>query len=104
MAEILEKLAVFAAATNNEIFDAEYNGGEWMTRHVETHETLEQFEESSRYWNERSNVQRGEIAGFKFLSWANAQAAKGQPRDSISVVDFGDVRIALPGTDLSVFC
>lgn len=98
-----EQLQAFAAATNNEIFDAEYNGGEWMTRHVETHETLDQFEESSQHWAERSSVQRGEIAGCKFLAWAKAQAVKGQPRDAMSVVDFGDIRIALPGTDLSVF-
>lgn len=100
MAENLKK---FAAATNNELFDADYKGGEWMTDAVETQETLEQWEESSNGWNERTAMKTGEIAGFPFRAWKSAQAAKGQPRQSMSVVDLGDVRIVLPGTDLSVF-
>ena len=100
MADNLKK---FAAATNNELFDADYKGGEWMTDAVETQETLEQWEESSNGWNERTAMKTGEIAGFPFRAWKSAQAAKGQPRQSMSVVDLGDVRIVLPGTDLSVF-
>ena len=98
-----ENLKKFAAATNNELFDADYKGGEWMTDAVETQETLEQWEESSNGWNERTAMKTGEIAGFPFRAWKSAQAAKGQPRQSMSVVDLGDVRIVLPGTDLSVF-
>jgi hypothetical protein len=66
-------------------------------------ETLEQFEESSKNWNERSAMKTSEIAGFSFRSWKNAQTVKGQSRQAMSVIDFGDVRFALPGTDLSVF-
>ena len=69
----IENLKKFAAATNNELFDAEYKGGEWMTDSVETQESLEQFEESSRNWNERTPMKTGEV------------------------------RIALPGTDLTMF-
>lgn len=98
-----QQLIAFGTATNSEIYDPEYKGGEWMTRNVETHETLEQFEESSRQWAERSAVTRGEIGGFKFLAWSKAQAVKGQAREAMSVVDFGDIRIALPGTDLTYF-
>lgn len=98
-----ENLAKFAAATNNELFDPEYKGGEWMVESVETQETLEQWEESSKGWNERTAMKTGEIGGFPFRAWKSAQAVKGQPRQSMSVVDLGDVRIALPGTDLSVF-
>ena len=98
-----EKLAAFAAAVNNELFDPEYKGGEWMVEAVETQETLEQFEESSKNWNERTAMKTGEIGGFPFRAWKNVQAIKGQPRQSMSVVDLGDVRIALPGTDLTVF-
>ena len=98
-----ESLKKFAAATNNELFDADYSGGEWMCEAVETHETLEQWEESSKGWNERTAMKAGEIAGFPFRAWKSVQAAKGQARDSMSVIDFGDVRIALPGTDLAVF-
>lgn len=98
-----ENLKKFAAATNNELFDSDYKGGEWMAEAVETHETLEQFEESSKGWNERTAMNTGEICGFPFRAWKSAQAVKGQPRQSMSVVDLGDVRIVLPGTDLTVF-
>jgi len=98
-----ENLKKFAAATNNELFDVDYKDGEWMVEYVETYETLEQFEESSKNWNERTAMKTGEIAGFPFLAWKIAQAAKGQPRQSMSVVDLGDVRIALPGTNLDNF-
>lgn len=98
-----ENLKKFAAATNNELFDPEYKNGEWMVEAVETQETLEQWEESSRGWNERTAMQSGEIAGFPFRAWKSVQAVKGQPRQSMSVVDMGDVRIVLPGTNLTNF-
>lgn len=98
-----EKLAAFAAAVNNELFDPEWHGGEWMVESVETQETLEQWEESSKFWNERSTMKTGNLAGFPFRAWKNVQAVKGQPRQSMSVIDFGEVRFALPGTDLTVF-
>lgn len=96
-------LAAFAAATNNELFDTNYQGGEWMVEFVETQETLEQFEESSKSWNERSAMMTGTIAGFPYRSWKNAQAVKGLARAAMSVVDLGDARIALPGTNLANF-
>ena len=99
----LEALKKFAAATNNELFDADYGDGEWMVEAVETQETLAQWEESSQSWNERTAMQSGEIAGFPFRAWKSAQAVKGQPRQAISVVDLGNVRIALPGTNLKNF-
>jgi hypothetical protein len=98
-----ENLKKFAAATNNELFDADYKGGEWMVESVETQETLAQWEESSKGWNERTAMKSGEIAGFPFRAWKTTQAMKGQPRQSMSIIDLGDVRIALPGTDLTVF-
>lgn len=96
-------LKKFAAATNNELFDADYKGGEWMVEAIETQETLKMWEESSSGWKESTDMKTGEIAGFPFRAWKIAQAMKGQPRQSISVIDLGDVRIALPGTDLTVF-
>ncbi len=80
-------------ATNNDLYDADYGG--WMVGAEETHETIEQFVESSQGWAEASSEQYGEIAGFKFVVWAEMQAAKGQPRRTLSVIDLGDVRIAL---------
>lgn len=100
--EIQQALKTFAAATNNELFDPEWHGGEWMTEAVETRETIDQFIESSKMWNERSGVQRGEIAGFPFVTWSKIQVRKGDTRRSVSVIDFGDVRYALDA-DLTYF-
>lgn len=102
-----ENLKKFAEATNNELFDAyikkdgTFYG--WNVEAVETQETLAQFEESSKKWNERTAMIAGEIAGFPFRAWKSAQAVKGQARQSMSVIDLGEVRIALPGTNLGAF-
>jgi len=88
-------LKTFAAATNNELFDADYNGGEWMVDAEETHESLDDWIDSSSKWNERSAMRSGEIAGFRFLSWSKVQLFKGSSRAARSVIDFGDVRYAL---------
>jgi len=99
----MNNLQAFAEATRNELFDADYNGGEWMIEAVQTAETLADWEESSRKWNERTAMKSGEIAGLPFRAWSRAQPLKGMPRDSISVVDFGDYRFVLHGTDLTNF-
>lgn len=90
-----DHLVKLAAATKNELFDAEYNGGEWMIRAVETHETIEQFVEASNRWASCTKDQFGEIAGFKFVAWREVQIVKGKQRKALSVIDFGDVRFAL---------
>lgn len=95
MSDLNTKLAALAAATNNDIYDAEYNGGEWMCEAVKTHETLEQFEESSAKWAERSGIQRGEIAGMPYVCWSKVQNVKGAQRRSMWVIDFGDHRMAI---------
>ncbi len=90
------EFAAFAAATNNDIYDAELTLGQpWLVEAVETHETLEQFEESSRGWAERSAVKRGEVAGLPYIYWRQAQARRGMRRRPMWVVDFGAVRYAL---------
>lgn len=93
-AEVLRR---FAEATNNELFDPDYRGGEWMVEAVETAETLDHWVESSEGWSERSKMARGEIAGVPYIAWRVAQTAKGQPRRSMSVIDLGDTRIAIGG-------
>lgn len=97
-----ENLAAFAAATNNELFDAGYNGGEWMIEAVETHETIDNFVEASNSYNECTREKFGEIAGFKFVAFSKVQLRKGDTRRALSVIDFGDVRYALD-TDLTDF-
>ncbi|MFA6904415.1 MAG: hypothetical protein WC236_15175 [Gallionellaceae bacterium] len=99
---LTEKFNAFAAATKNELFDPEYNGGEWMVEAVETHETIDQFIDSSKNYASRTVEKFGEIAGFKFVAWKEVQPAKGKQRRQLSVIDFGDVRIAL-NCDLTYF-
>lgn len=90
-----EKLQAFAAATNNELYDADYNGGEWMIEAVETRETIDNFVEASNGYAECTREKFGEIAGFKFVAFAKVQVRKGDQRRQLSVIDFGDVRVAL---------
>jgi hypothetical protein len=90
-----QKLATFAAAVKNELFDPEFNGGEWMIGAVETAETIDNFIEASKNYNECTREQFGEIAGFKFVSFAKTQVRKGDQRRALSVIDFGDTRFAL---------
>lgn len=96
------KLLAFAAATKNELFDPEYGDGEWMVGAVETHETIEQFVESSNKWASCTKDQFGEIAGCKFVAWSEIQVAKGKQRQALSVLDLGDVRVAID-CDLTYF-
>lgn len=98
-----DDLVKFGLATNNEIFDTEYKGGEWMKNISETHETLEQWVDSSKEWQMRTNAKFGEVAGFKFVSFENSQLRKGTERTSISIVDFGNLRVVLYGTFLPTF-
>lgn len=97
-----ENLKTFAAATNNELFDPDYKGGEWMVEAVSTQESIEEFVASSRKWSLRIGEQRGTIGGFPFVSWKSVQLSAGRPRRAMSVVDLGDVRYAVEA-DLSRF-
>lgn len=94
-----EKFTAFSEATNNDLFDADLKDDGapygWMVEAVETAETLEMWGGSSKKWTESTAMKTGEIAGFPFRAWKQVQVSKGQPRRSMSVVDFGDVRVAI---------
>ena len=87
--------ANFATSYGNELFDHEYKEGEWMVGAVETQETLADWDESKNNWAECAGRVEGEVAGFKFLGWKKAQISKGQARRAVTVIDFGDFRVAL---------
>lgn len=95
-------LQALSVATGGDLYDHEWNGGEWMVEAVETRENIEQFIESSRNWAERSGMTSGTIGGLPFVAWKNMQPRKGAPRRSLSVIDFGDVRYAVE-SDLEVY-
>lgn len=97
MTDNMEK---FAAGTNYEIIDED---GDRMCDVVETKESLDDWESSSVDWAQRSATHKGEVSGLPFLAWETTQTEKGQPRQSMSVVDLGDYRLALPGTNLDMF-
>ena len=93
--KITEKLQAISIATNGNVYDANFEGGTWMMEAVETHETIEQFIESSKNWAECCKMQCGTIAGFPFVVWKNMQIHKGAQRRSMAVIDLGDVRFAI---------
>lgn len=91
-----QALEKFIEATGDAIYDPFWDkSAPWMVDAVETQETLEQFIESSHQWNERSGYQRGDINGVPFIYWSRVQINKGDSRRELSLVDFGDRRIAL---------
>ncbi len=99
MESFQEQLKRFDKKTGSELHDPEYD---WMVEAVETRETLSDFEESAKKYNERTWAGRGEIAGLPFIAWSEVQTFKGETRRALSVVDFGDRRIAL-NADLTNF-
>ncbi|CAM3836088.1 DUF2958 domain-containing protein [Castellaniella denitrificans] len=97
-----QALRTFAAATNNELYDPDYNGGEWMIEAVETQESIADFVAASANYQESTAPKFGEIAGFKFVAFSKVQVRKGDQRRELSVVDFGYARFTL-NTDLTNF-
>lgn len=89
------KLKALSLATKGDVYDHEYKNGEWMHHAVETQETLADFEEASRQYVECSKSKHGEIAGMNFLAFEKVQVRKGDVRQALSVIDFGDRRIAI---------
>ena len=98
------QLAALSAATLGEVYDLSKDpNGEiygWMVEAVETQETLEDFLQSAKGYRECTKAKRGSLAGFPFIAFREIQAFKGQPRRSLSVIDFGPCRYALD-VDLS---
>ncbi len=78
--------------SDGEIYDIDY--GDWMVEQpVETRETLDDFMESSKKWNETGVLFAGKYGDFDFIGWDSIQAFKGQTRNPLTVMDLGDCRI-----------
>lgn len=97
-----QSLRAFAAATNSELYDPDYSGGQWMIEAVETQETIADFVAASASYQEATAPKFGQIAGFKFVAFSKVQASKGDQRRELSVIDFGFARFAL-NADLTNF-
>lgn len=61
---------------------------------VTTRDTLEDFREGSKGWTEATGFRSFEIEGHASLFWESMQGFKGQARESMVVVDFGEFRCA----------
>lgn len=92
-----EALANIDAATGSNVYDAAYDGGKWMYEPTEAQNTLDHFvEASASYWLEVSaDFERGEVGGLPFIVWAKVQQKKGDARNALTVIDFGDFRVSL---------
>jgi hypothetical protein len=85
-------------------YDHKAHGWEWLVEAVTTAETLDDFATASRSYRERRGAWlksdtgepvRGTVAGLPALAWAQVQTHKGAQRRALSVIDLGDVRVAL---------
>lgn len=93
------KIEEFTEATDFDLYDDFDNS--WMVEATETQETIDDFISSSKTWTESSEPETGEIAGMKFVYFPHVQTSKGEQRHYLSVVDFGDKRVALVDVDLT---
>ena len=90
-----EALAAIHAATGGDLYDAEYEGGTWMETTVETAETIEDFIAASESWREVGVARECWLAGMRCVYFGEVQARKGDQRRELSVIDLGDVRVAV---------
>lgn len=93
--ELQQALALIHEATGGDLYDTDWEGGSWMCQAVQTADTLSDFEAAAKNYAESGTVERGELAGFPFLHFGVVQVAKGTQRQSLSVIDLGDVRFAI---------
>lgn len=93
-----------AEATGDHLLALDAQGWEWLVEAVTTAETLEDFATASRSYRERRGTWlksdtgepvRGTLAGLPALAWAEVQVVAGAQRRALSVIDLGDVRVAL---------
>ncbi|MFN3961352.1 MAG: hypothetical protein ACK4NQ_00065 [Fimbriimonadaceae bacterium] len=67
-----------------------------MAEAVETHETIDDFIDAAFDWREWDRtLDKGTVGGCAFVHFGRVQALRGQDRSPLTVVDLGDVRVAL---------
>ena len=98
----IEALDKFNEATDNEFYDEEFFENGWIEEVQETKQTIEDFIESSKNWNESSKPQTGTLNGLNYVYFAKAQANKGDQRQELSIIDFGSKRICI-NADVTYF-
>jgi hypothetical protein len=58
-------------------------------------DTLDQFVAASEGWNEVGCVRECRVAGLRAVYFGEVQARKGDTRRELTVIDLGDVRVAV---------
>ncbi len=90
-----EALQALHQATGGDLYDADYEGGTWMVTATETADTLDQFVVASEGWSELGCVRECRVAGLRCVYFGEVQARKGDTRRELTVIDLGDVRVAV---------
>lgn len=88
-------LAKIAEASGGDLYDADWEGGQWMVEAVITQDSLEDFVEAAKNYHEKSTAEFGTIGGFSFVAFEEVRARKGDQRRPLSVIDFGYARVAV---------
>jgi len=57
-----------------------------------TRDELDRYRKGNHSWNESRGYETFIVDGYNVVFWEMAQATKGQRRESLTVVDFGDFR------------
>lgn len=60
-----------------------------------THETLDNFDESWHSWSERGERREIEVGGVAGRVYTGIQIARGQRRQNLVVLDFGNQRVTM---------
>lgn len=90
-----EALQALHDATGGDLYDSNYEGGTWMVTATETADTLDQFVAASEDWREVGCVRECRVAGLRAVYFGEVQARKGDTRREMTVIDLGDVRVAV---------
>lgn len=90
-----EALQALHDATGGDLYDAVWENGAWMVGAVETADSLADFEVATASYAERSAMTTGTIAGLPFISFKRVQVRKSDARQALTVIDLGDVRVAI---------
>ena len=79
----------------NEIWDDQFNVSDYIEFEASfTRDTLEELLEARKRWHDQGVLFQGttDIGGHAFIEIERCQAAKGQSRKTVRIIDFGTVR------------
>lgn len=88
----------FSDAQIEDLFDRAFSIGVCADKNLDfSRDTIDQFIASLDSFHNWSGLDHDETDGFKTLKVESVQVAKGRPRVSLYVIDFGSVRAIYQG-------